>query len=527
MAEPKTAAKKTTTRARRGPKRDGPIAVLETKMVPLDELQLYHANPRIGNIDAIAASLKENGQYKPIVVNIGTHTELKNEILAGNHTYLGMKANGEKNIYASFVDVDDTRAKKIVLADNKTADLGEYDEKIIADLFKSLPDIAGTGYSTEEYEDLLASVGDDFSDPDVDVDDLLSNVNMDNEDYEGAEQEDLRTEREKYKDERAERDADKDYEGKSTVRGDGEDHDEDDRELVKDAPVDKLAELQVVLEIKEDNVWKNPNDPWGIPAIPEHAILKEFPKDVVTWIGHQYTEQKPGRYYFYNYSLGGTKGLDMSKAILAFNTYDYKFMSWWDTPSYNLARHMVKGLKIAVVPDFSYYYTETRVHHLWGVYRANWLGRFFAEAGLQVIPRLQWDFRDPNYQETALAGVPLNSPTLECSIQNINEEQDRKLAKKQLREMLEHLKPENFIVYGGNPAMRMVSECGWKGKTTHILSYANARRESGAYDKKEGAAGLTAKQKKELREKYGATEKSFRQDGEDTSEFEDEFEDDE
>ena len=198
MAERKSPAKK-TTRARRGPKREGPVAVLETKMVPLSDLQMYHKNPRVGNIDVIAASLKENGQYKPIVVNVGTETGRANEILAGNHTFLGMKANGEKNIYASFVDVSEDRAAKIVLVDNKSADLGEYDEKIIADLFKSLPDIAGTGYSTEEYEDLLASVGDDFSDPDVDVDDLLSGVSMDNEDYEGAEQEDIRTEREKYK----------------------------------------------------------------------------------------------------------------------------------------------------------------------------------------------------------------------------------------------------------------------------------------------------------------------------------------
>ena len=229
-----------------------------------------------------------------------------------------------------------------------------------------------------------------------------------------------------------------------------------------------------------------------------------------TWIGHEYTQDAPGRHFRYNDSLGGTKGLDWDRTILAFNTYDDKFMSWWETPAYNLSRLMVKGLKVAVVPDFSYYYTETRVHHLLGVYRANWLGRFFAEAGLKVIPRVQWDFRDPEYMHFGTVGVPIGSPTLECSIQNVNEEADRKVFIKQLRDILEYLKPEQFLVYGGNPAMRMVQACGWKGKVIHVQSYANARRESGAYDRKEGAASLTAKQKDELRKKYGVKPKPLR-----------------
>lgn len=513
--------KRASTKAATKPKS---ISVIETKPVPLADLQMYHKNPRIGNIDAIAASLEENGQFKPIVVNKGSKTGRTNEILAGNHTYLGMKKNGEKTIYASFVDVDEQQATKIVLADNKTADLGTYDEKIIADLFESLPDVAGTGYSQEEFEEIMANVAVDTPDSyDVDVDDIIGGISLGDE--QAQTREEVMSKREQYKAER-ELDDDDEQDERSTRISASDDEEELEVDASDSQQIDKLAELQVVLEIKEDNVWKNPNDYYGIPAIPERSILKQFPKDIITWIGHQYTEQKPGRHYLYNYSLGGTKGLDFSKTILAFNTYDHKFISWWDTPAYNLARLMVKGLKIAVVPDFSYYYTETRIHHLWGVYRANWLGKFFAEAGLQVVPRLQWDYRDPNYADFALPGVPLNTPTLECSIQNINDDEDRKKASKQLRDLLETIKPEQFMVYGGKPAMRMVQESGWKGDIIHVLSYANARRESGAYDKKEGAKSLTAKQKRELREKYGAKEKELREDGEEVDE-DDTYEDDE
>ncbi|MDX3097732.1 hypothetical protein PV417_24845 [Streptomyces sp. ME19-03-3] len=42
-----------------------------------------HPNPRTGDVDAIAESLRVNGRYKAIVVNRGTHTGRPNEVLAG------------------------------------------------------------------------------------------------------------------------------------------------------------------------------------------------------------------------------------------------------------------------------------------------------------------------------------------------------------------------------------------------------------------------------------------------------------
>lgn len=494
------------------------IPIIETKVVPIDDLQMHHKNPRIGNVEAIAESLRENGQFKAILVNVGTQTGRANEILAGNHTWLGMKSLGEEHIYASFVDVSEEEGVKILLADNKIGQLGSFDEKIIGDLFKGLPDVSGTGFNQDEVDKLLdaqASLDEINATYDADTQSLIDGVVGNSEDDEdGGER---RSPRERYKEDRVSED-DAVGDRSTRIEGANDDEDVDDPDLVADEPVDKMAELQVVLELKEDNVYKNPNNFYGIPEIPEHAILEEFPKDIRTWIGHEYTEDAPGRHFLYNYSLGGTKGLDFSRTILAFNTYDYKFQSWWDTPAYNLSRLMVKGLKIAVVPDFSYYYTECRIHHLWGVYRANWLGRFFAEAGLKVVPRVQWDFRDPEYLQTALQGVPLNTPTLECSIQNINDEADRKVAAKQLRAILEEIKPEEFMVYGGNPAMRLVKESGYKGNVLHVQSYSNARRESGAFDRKEGVKGISAKQKKALREKYGAKEKVLRENGEDEDE---------
>lgn len=129
-----------------------------------DNLNTYHHNPRRGDINAIAASLRTNGQFRPIVVNTGTHTGRPNEVLAGNHTLLAARhLDGtpheitELDCYV--VDVDDDRARRIVLADNRTSDLGDYDDEALADLLETIgDDLDGTGYDEDDLADLMAEL---------------------------------------------------------------------------------------------------------------------------------------------------------------------------------------------------------------------------------------------------------------------------------------------------------------------------------------------------------------------------------
>lgn len=123
-----------------------------------EELAPYHRNPRRGDVDAIAASLRRNGQYRPIVVNLGTHTGRPLEVLAGNHTLAAARQLGWDRIAATTVDVDDHQAARIVAADNRTADLGGYDDDVLIGLLQELPDLDGTGYEDADLDALLASM---------------------------------------------------------------------------------------------------------------------------------------------------------------------------------------------------------------------------------------------------------------------------------------------------------------------------------------------------------------------------------
>ena len=133
-------------------------ARLEVREFPLGELSTYYRNPRRGDVKAIAASLRARGQYRPIVVNVGSLTGRPFEILAGNHTFLAAGALGWETIAATTVDVDEAGAAQIVAADNRLADLGGYDDAELAEVLQLAGDLAGTGYSDGDLSALLASL---------------------------------------------------------------------------------------------------------------------------------------------------------------------------------------------------------------------------------------------------------------------------------------------------------------------------------------------------------------------------------
>lgn len=128
-------------------------AMVETVNVDINSVFPYPMNARQGDIGLIAESLAENGQFRPIVVN-----KRDNSILVGNHTWKAAKSLGWKEIAVTFVDVDDEEAAKIVLVDNRTADLGSYDHVELVDLLREMPSHEGTGYTPEDLDDLLHDI---------------------------------------------------------------------------------------------------------------------------------------------------------------------------------------------------------------------------------------------------------------------------------------------------------------------------------------------------------------------------------
>lgn len=126
------------------------LGKLEVTYVRPDAVTVHPENPRRGDVDAIAESIDTNGLYRPVIVQEST-----GHILAGNHTYLAAVQHGEEEIPVVYLDVNTEQARRIMLADNRHADLGDYDDEMLAAVLNSLPDLEGTGYTDEDLQALL------------------------------------------------------------------------------------------------------------------------------------------------------------------------------------------------------------------------------------------------------------------------------------------------------------------------------------------------------------------------------------
>jgi hypothetical protein len=115
--------------------------------MPVGDLKPHPENPNRGDVNAVAESLEQFGQYRSVVANKdGT-------ILAGHHVVQAAKNIKMKTLRVDVVDADEQEARRILLADNRIADLGAgADMEALLDVLQNLDhdDLVGTGYD-EDY----------------------------------------------------------------------------------------------------------------------------------------------------------------------------------------------------------------------------------------------------------------------------------------------------------------------------------------------------------------------------------------
>jgi hypothetical protein len=140
----------------------------QIERVGTDTLTCHPRNARRGDIAMIAESLEQNAQYTPLIVQRST-----GYVLAGNHTLLAARRLAWPEIDATYIDVTDEQAVRIMLSANRTSDAAGYDDPSLVDLLAGLPDLGGTGFDVSDLDDLQAAVEEvadagDTADPDTD-----------------------------------------------------------------------------------------------------------------------------------------------------------------------------------------------------------------------------------------------------------------------------------------------------------------------------------------------------------------------
>lgn len=144
---------------------------MKTETVAIDSISLDPANVRRHpdrNIQTIVASLKRFGQQKPIVVT------KEGIVIAGNGTLQAARHLGWKQIEIVRTGLTGSDATAYAIADNRTAELAEWDDDALAQTLAALQIedeqlATQTGFAIDEIEKMTGAFDiDTCADPELD-----------------------------------------------------------------------------------------------------------------------------------------------------------------------------------------------------------------------------------------------------------------------------------------------------------------------------------------------------------------------
>lgn len=430
----------------------GAQAIIETKMTPLRTLKKHPKNPRQGDVDAIAASLRENGQFRAIAVNVGTHTGRPNEIIAGYHTWLALRKNGETEGLVSFVDVDNDTGVRMMLADNKAGDKSTYRDDYVSELLQALPSLEGTGYTEAEMNTFI-------------------------QDAEAAADEAVKT-------------------AKNTLTGieeeeaaretkDNDKFDDTESGAKDEARIERQSEsisgaltLKDALDIGDQTIFVGE---WGIPALREDMLAQpsDVPANLKAWAGSATKNwEDPEQWWLYNWKIDSTSGMnDISKVIVGFYAWDHYFDNWFVDPKKYVAKLINSGIETMLTPNWSQYTEQSMTLNLWALYRARYVGRYAQEAGVKIIPDINFPpLCDDFITGVILSTLPKKVPVIALQVQTVGVGQDNDQEfidgyYANLQTILDTVKPKLLLLYGKPESLAKFDEnVTWKGKVQQIES---------------------------------------------------------
>lgn len=385
--------------------------------MPVADLSPYYKNARRGDIEKVAESLHENGQFKPIVVNIGGKTGRANEILAGNHTFLAARKLGWRTILCSWVDLSEDDARKVVLADNAAGDNSTYDEALLTELLQEQKEavgtLIGTAFSDSVLDSLVRKVSND--DPNADVDKI-----EDASDYLGG-----------------------------------------------------LADLV------DRPIF--PSDlPYEMPALDPDMCLDQLPENIDVWAGHEIDlprqEADPDMWWLTQWHAG-CRGVNWRQSIPYFYAPDEHFEAVYLHPAQNTKKILNLGCKAAIMPNYSIIHDEPSATWIWAMYRSFYMARYFQEAGIRVIP----DIHPGPTEEILnlnLPSIPEGVGVVATQIQNANKDDSYiRTAARILREAEERVGFGSILVYGHNDADEVVKRAKLTCEVIRVQNRTARRRE--------------------------------------------------
>lgn len=205
-------------------------------------------------------------------------------------------------------------------------------------------------------------------------------------------------------------------------------------------------EEESIWGLKDGMVFERYKNKYDIPIIKyEHCFLGLPSKEYTCWIDDSVNSQ-------YNLFLHGVSSkkatvTDKKNGILSFYCWDDRLEGIWTKLLFHTEKLMKETYSVVITPNFSLFGDDPIAVQLWQLYRSRYVGRYFGEAGIKLIPDIQWT--DERSLEWFLMGLP-EKIGIAMQVQNmvLKTEQERKWFRDGWLEINKQIKPLWILVYG-------------------------------------------------------------------------------
>ena len=126
---------------------------------------------------------------------------------------------------------------------------------------------------------------------------------------------------------------------------------------------------------------------------------------------------------------------------------DYQFMRLWTNPDAYL--DMLRKFQAVCTPDFSTYTDFPKAVQIYNHYRKHWLGAYWQENRIKVIPTISWS--DEDSFSWCFDGEPVGGMVAVSSVGTQGNSRAAQLFKAGYEEMKRRLEPECIVMYGTVP----------------------------------------------------------------------------
>lgn len=235
----------------------------------------------------------------------------------------------------------------------------------------------------------------------------------------------------------------------------GETYYQDERRDTPDFE-DIPGHLQGVFQLaNEDTIFTSSHE-LGIPDLLPNMILPEIPKDLKTWGGRRETPDDGVSTYLFVHGTASGIQCPWKRTLIGWWTHDVHIKSLLEIVPYRTGQLINSGVIGSVVPDVSLWKGNPLVLHMLAIYQAAWVGRYFQESGIKVIPRFEYFL--PECKEFSLAGIPKGTPTIATQLHTGFTEESIPEIKKSLIEGLGIIRPGQILLYVSNRGANLIDD---------------------------------------------------------------------